>query len=324
MSVDLYDILGVSPDADAETIKRAFRRLARRYHPDRNPDDPEAEARFKEALAAFEILSDPEQRRTYDRRGLAGLDTAAKAGVSTGGEPPDERGAWQGGGSFGEVFSEVVDGESPFDHSHFKNVGGFEHVKQAGGRAAGPSGGAGPGEAAAGEDLVESLEVDFLDAVLGREVTVEVGGETHRVALKQGTRSGDRLRLRGHGEPAPGPDGDPGDLLLDVEVRDHPLLRRDGLDLYLDLPVTFAEALDGGGVRVPTPEGEVRLELPAGVDSGTRLRLAGRGVARDDERGDLYAVVQIVSPDDVDGELEQVVERLEAGYTQKVREDLEL
>lgn len=321
MSVDLYDILGVSRDADAETIKQAFRRLAREHHPDRNPDDPDAEERFKEVLAAFEILSDPDQRRKYDRMGLEGLDTSDKAGVADAAGRPDERGGWQGGGSnFGQVFSDVVDGESPFDHSHFKNVGGFERAKRAADRAASEAGVKGE----RGDDVVTTLEVDFLDAVLGREVSVAIDGESHRVGLKPGTRTGDRLRLRGHGDPSPDRHGEPGDLLLDIEVRDHPLLTREGLDLYLDIPVTFAEAVRGGEVRVPTPEGDVRVDLPAGVDSGTRLRLADRGVERGDDRGDLYAVVQIVSPDDVDGDLEEIVEALEDGYTRGVRGDLEL
>ncbi|MFB6371778.1 MAG: DnaJ C-terminal domain-containing protein [Bradymonadaceae bacterium] len=316
MSVDLYDILGVSPDADSDEIKNAFRRLAREYHPDRNPDDPEAEARFKEALAAFEILSDPQQRRKYDRHGLDELDSAAKAGVDVDEVAPDDRSPWfDTDRNLGDIFADVLDGESPFDISHLKDVGGFETAKRRASRDR---------SVPRGDDVVANVEVDFLDAVLGRETEVEVDGTSYRVALKPGTRTGDRLRLTGRGKPAPNPGAEPGDLLLDVEVRDHPKLRRDGRDLFLDVPVTFAEALDGAAIRVPTPEGDVRVDVPRGVDSGLYLRLAGRGVERDGERGDFFAVVQIVSPDDVNEELRDVVERLKDGYTRDVRENLEL
>lgn len=316
MAVDLYDILGVSRDADADEIKRAFRELAREHHPDRNPDDPEAEARFKEALAAFEILSDPEQRRTYDRYGLEELDSAAKAGVEVRDEPPDDRSPWfDTDRHLGDAFADVLDGDSPFDISHLKDVGGFQTA------------GRGPRtdrSAVRGDDTVASIEVDFLDAVLGRAVDIRVDGASYRVELKEGTRTGDRLRLAGRGEPASARGGEPGDLLLDVQVRDHPRLRRDDRDLYLDVPVTFAEAVEGGAIRVPTPEGDVRVDVPRGVDSGMHLRLAGRGVERDGERGDFFVVVQIVSPDDVDEALEDAVERLEGAYTRDVRGDLEL
>jgi len=308
VAVDLYDILGVSRDADADEIKRAFRRLAREYHPDRNPDDPQAEARFKEALAAFEILSDPEQRRTYDRDGLDEVDAAAKAGVEIGDSTPDNRSPWfDTDGNVGDVFADVLDGDSPFDISHLRDVGEFSGTSK---EERSRESSQGPNDRAA------TVEVDFLDAVLGREVDLEVEEARYRVQLKSGTRSGDRLRLS---------DGDgPGDLLLDVEVRDHPHLRREGRNLYLDIPVTFAEAVEGATIRVPTPEGDVRVELPRGVDSGVQLRLADRGVERDGDRGDLYAVVQIVSPDAVDGDVEEVVDRLEDGYTRDVRDDLEL
>lgn len=307
MTVDLYDILGIARDADADEIKQAFRDLARQYHPDRNPDDPRAEERFKEALAAFEILSNPQMRRRYDREGLDGIDSPAKAGFRESDGMPDERGFWSAGGrNLGEIFADILDGNTPFDISHFEDVAGF---------GASDSSSSGPAGKASRHDEVRRMEVDFLDAVVGGDVPVELDGQVVRVALQPGTRTGDRLRVERDED---------GDLLIDVEVRGHDRLNRDGLDLSMDVPVTYGEAIRGGKIRVPTPEGDVRVDLPAGVDSGTRLRLAERGVRREGDRGDFYAVVRIVSPDDIDDDIDDALDRIEDAYSRNPRDEIDL
>lgn len=291
MSVDLYDILGVSPRADEATIKRAFRRKARRYHPDRNPDDPQAEDQFKRALAAFEILSDPQRRRSWDRWGAEGVELPAVLRVSDGSDEQDA-------GTF--------DNRRPF------------------GRAGASEGAAACSESSRGADVEEPLEVEFLDAVLGREVPFVLDGESVRIPLRAGTRTGERLRVEGRGEPAPGEGGRPGDLVLEVRVGDHPRLSREGLDLSLEMPVTVGEAIRGARIDVPTPHGSVRIEVPPGVDAGARLRVAGHGVRTGEESGDLLAVVQIVTPDRVDEDVEEAAERIDAGYSRDVRGELSM
>jgi DnaJ-class molecular chaperone len=321
MAVDLYDILGVESDADQEAIKQAFRRRAQEYHPDRNPGDPEAEERFKEVLAAFEILSDPRQRRRYDSQGLDGVEDPSKAGVRQSDQPAGEE-VWPDDRNLGEVFSDVFEGRSPFDTSHFENVSGFDRATDAG--VDGQQESASSRLRRSGDDVVESIEVDFMTAVNGGEVAVDLADETVRVMLREGTATGDRLRVEGRGEPAPNEWGEPGDLLLEVSVADHPHLRREGLDLYLELPVTVGEAILGKSIRVPTPRGEVTVEVPEGVDCGTRLRLEGRGVRREEEAGDLFATLQIRTPDTVDAEVEEAVETIEVGYSKDVRSDISL
>ncbi|HSM92497.1 MAG TPA: J domain-containing protein [Anaeromyxobacteraceae bacterium] len=285
---DLYDVLGVARTASADEIKRAYRRLAKKYHPDVNPGDKAAEERFKEVTAASEVLSDPKKRKLYDEFGpdslRSGFDERRaeeyrryrSQGVPPGGMPFD----------FGD-FRTVDVGGGAFD---FSSIFG-EIFGQAARRRGQPF-------AENGADAEVEVEVALREAVLGGERDVRVGGRTLRVKVPAGVGDGSQIRLAGQGGPGQH-GGRPGDLFLRVRLAEHPLLRRDGRDLSIDLPITIPEAVEGAEVTLPTFEGPVRFRVPPASQSGKRIRLKGKGLPdlRGGARGDLYAVVRIVLPE---------------------------
>ncbi|MFO0580698.1 MAG: DnaJ C-terminal domain-containing protein [Anaeromyxobacter sp.] len=293
---DLYEILGVARTAGDAEIKKTYRRLARQYHPDMNPGNRQAEERFKEVTAAFEVLSDPKRRKLYDEFGPDALRTGFDE------KRAEEVRRWRAhGGGRG-----AAGGRSPFDFGDFSRVdvgeyGSFDFGSifgdlfrrgGAGGAAGGPV-----GAPARGQDVEAELAVPLRDAVLGAQRDVRVDGRTLRVKIPPGVVDGSQIRLAGQGRPG-GRGAPAGDLLLGVKLEPHPHVRREGKDLYVDLPVTVPEAIAGGEVRLPTFEGPVALGLPPNTSSGTKLRLRGKGLPdlRGGARGDLYAVVQIVLP----------------------------
>jgi curved DNA-binding protein len=318
---DLYQILGVPRTATADEIKKAYRKLARQHHPDVNPGNKQAEERFKEASASFEVLSDEKRRKLYDEFGSdslrSGFDAARaeevrrwrRQGAPPGGQPFD----------FGDFASTEVGGQ-PFD---FGTI--FETIFGQGA----PRGGRGPGGPrrggpVPGEDLEAEIELDVRDAVTGAERDLRVGDRTLRVTIKPGMGDGARIRLAGQG--APGHRGGPaGDLLLRVRLRPHPLVRVDGRDLTLDLPVTVPEAAAGAEIELPTFEGKVRLQIPAGTQGGARLRLRGKGMpdAKGGPRGDLYVVVRLVLPEPGE-KLTKAVRALEPLYKGDPRASISL
>lgn len=321
MEEDLYSILGVSRGADTDEIKRAYRQMARKYHPDVNPDDPEAEEKFKKASAAFEVLGDPEKREIYDEFGLEGLREGFdpeqarqykqwQQASPGGGFGPGGQRVYRGGAeaSFQDLFGEIFGGRSPFDTSDFTDFGGFQTPVK-------------------GRDITASLELDFVRAIEGGEMQLAVQGRSQpmKVRVPPGVRDGERLRLRGKGGPPPQTphgEGEPGDLFLEISVEPHPRVRREGLDLYMDVPITIPEAVRGTRVNVPTPWGEYAVTIPEGVDSGSKLRLKGQGVRRGGEQGDFYVVVQINSPGNVDESVRRALEQIDDAYEQEVRADL--
>jgi curved DNA-binding protein len=303
---DLYDILGVSRKVSADELKRAYRKLARKLHPDVNPGNKAAEERFKEVTAAFEVLSDEKRRRLYDEFGpdalRSGFDEKRaeeyrrwkREGAPAGGMPFD----------FGD-FSRVHVGD--FGTFDFGSIFGdlFGGGMRGRARAAPP---------AAGAHAEAELLVDLKDAVLGAERDIRIEGRTYRVKIPAGVTDGSQIRLAGQG--APGEHGGrAGDLFLTVRLRPHPHARRDGKDLFLDLPLTIPEAVEGAELNLPTFEGMVRLRVPAGAQAGMKLRLRGKGMPdlRGGARGDLYAVVQLVLPEPGEG-LRKAVKPLEALY----------
>ena len=316
MEQDLYKVLGVGRSADTKEIKKAYRKIARENHPDLNPDDAEAEERFKAASVAFEVLGDADKRKLYDEFGVDGL--------RDGFNPAHARQAkqWSTGGfrgrgaewspsdpAFQDLFSNIFGGRSPYDSSHFNDFGGFQ---------TGPT---------KGRDLAAPLTLDFMTAVQGGELELRVMSKKIKVRIPAGADNGDTLRLKGKGgdPPAGAPKGAAkGDLLLEIRVDDHDFLRREGLDLFLDLPVTVAEAVLGAKVEVPTPHGSYTVTLPSGVHSGAKLRLKGKGVSRGKKTGDFYVVVAIHAPDRVTDEVKAAVEALDEGYSEPVRADLRL
>jgi molecular chaperone DnaJ len=294
---DFYAVLGVAKDADAATIKKAYRKLARTMHPDHNPGDAAAEARFKEVGEAYAVLSDPEQRQQYDQlRAMAG---GARFRAGAGGP-----GGAQAGG-FEDLFGGVFSGAG----------GGGSRVRfPQGGPAGAGSGGAGPGfedilgglfggggfgqqrAGRRGADLAAATTLPFRQAVEGSTVALGVEGRTVKARIPAGVRDGQKIRLRGKGRP--GEHGAPaGDLEVTVRVTPHPVFALDGNDLRVTLPVAFDEAALGADVTAPTLDGgTVRLRIPAGTPSGRTLRVKGRGITTASGTGDLLVTVQVVVP----------------------------
>ncbi|MCB9760660.1 MAG: J domain-containing protein [Alphaproteobacteria bacterium] len=289
----LYQTLGVTREASAKEIKRAFRKLAQQYHPDKNPDDPEAEARFKEVSQAYEVLSDPEKRKLYDTFG----DAATRPGFDA--DAARAAQAWQadGGGFGGGGFVDLND-----------LLSGLFGGRPPGPRAGGPR---------PGHDVRAQVSLDFRTAAQGGQVELtQPDGTSLKVRVPAGVGDGETIRLRGQG--APGRGGPPGDLLLEVRVRPDPVFTREGNDLHVRVPVTIGQALRGASLPVPSLDGEVRLKVPPGSQSGARLRLRGKGVRRGrGEPGDLYVTLDVrlpqVDPERLD-RLAEAIDAIEAAY----------
>ncbi len=341
---DYYEILGVSKDADERDVKKAYRREAMRYHPDRNPDDPDAEQKFKDATEAYDVLMDAEKRAAYDRFGHAGVD-------------PSMGGGGMGGGSFSDIFGDVF------------------------GDIFGGGGGRGRGGPQRGSDLRYTLEISLEHAVKGTTVEIRVpslsacgkcngsgarkgskattcgtcGGagqvrmqqgffqvqqtcptchgrgksitdpcpachgdgrveksKTLSVKVPPGVDTGDRIRLSGEGEA--GPEGGPaGDLFVQMAVKQHPIFERDGKDLYCEVPITFADAALGGELEVPTLDGRVKLKIPTETQTGKLFRLRGKGVkpVRGGNVGDLLCRAVVETPVDLNKRQRELLQELQ-------------
>lgn len=291
MVSDYYQRLEVKREASAEEIKKAYRKKARQYHPDHNPGDKTAEDKFKQLNEAFEVLSDPKKRRMYDEFG----DEAAKLGWDEN-KAAQFRAYKSGGFSGGGGGMPNVDfgGGADFESILSEMLGGQASRR----RRQGPR---------AGGDQSTTLEVSLMDAVLGAEENLLINGRRISVKIPVGVETGSRIRLAGQGEPGER-GGPPGDLFLDLTVTEHPLVRRDGQDLSMDLPITLAEAANGAEVHVPIFGGSVTMTLKPGTQSGTRLRLRGKGVPalRGGTVGDLYLVVMVKLPERLDDETKKL------------------
>ena len=291
---DFYAVLGVPKDVSAADLKKAYRALARKYHPDSNPGDASAEARFKEISEAHHVLADPEQRAEYDQMRAMGSGARFTAG-----------GGGQGG--FEDVFGGMFGGGAGGRRAQPGGAGGFEDIfggMFGDGRFGQTSGGfRGYGGPTKGRDQTASVSLEFLTAIQGDTVTLErQGGKSLTVKIPAGVSDGQKIRLKGKGERSI--DGGPaGDLLLTVSVRKHPVFERDGLNLRVDVPVTFVEATLGATIEVPTLGGDpVKLKVAPGTPSGRVLRVKGRGVTTPKGTGDLLATVQVAVPAHVSAE----------------------
>jgi molecular chaperone DnaJ len=366
---DLYAVLGVPRNASTDEVKKAYRRLARKHHPDVNPGSADAEETFKRVSEAYDVLGDPEKRKLYDEFGMAGVQAGfdadrARAGRAESPFRSREAAAGFGGYStFEDLFGDIL-GERGF--------------------AAGPQPGA---------DLESEIEIDLLDAVRGRSTTIGLqrtdpctscsgqgvdttaskpcpdcggqgrvrlgkgpvaftracprcggagstgtrpcphcGGTGRRatserltVHIPPGVDTGSRVRVAGKGGAGAG-GARSGDLFIHVRVRQHPLLERKGDDLHMDLPLTVPEAVLGASIEVPTPDGEVRVRVPPGSQTGRQLRVKGHGVPhlRGKGRGDLYLRLVIHAPDRLDDAVRDAVRAIETGYSRNPRQDLHL
>ena len=290
MARDPYQVLGVPRGAGADDIRKAFRKLAKKHHPDANPGDSAAEERFKQVSAAFDILGDAEKRRKFDAGEIDadGRETFRGFGGGPG----------QGGPSGG------------FEGADFSDIFGEMFGRRAG--RGGPRGAAGPGPGAGfsakGPDVRARLEIDLEEAILGGKKRISFqDGRTLDVTIPAGAADGQTLRLRGHGEPGR---GGKGDALIELAIKPHPVFRREAEQLVMDLPVSVPDAVLGGRVQAPTPDGPVTLTVPKGANSGQSLRLKGKGLSdARGVRGDLIARIQVMLPEGPDAKLEAFAAR---------------
>lgn len=310
---DFYAILGVPQDADDAAIKKAYRKLARTHHPDKNPGDTAAEQRFKDIGEANSVLADPEKRREYD----------AVRQMARGGARFTAGGPGGGAGGFDDVFSSMFGGGSSGGGARVRystGGGGEPNLEDilggmfggGGGPAYGGTGFRAPQGPRKGADLTARTSLPFRDAVEGATVTLSTtGGGQITTRIPPGVRDGQKIRLRGKGQP--GDSGAPaGDLILTVAVEKHPVFGREGDNLTIELPVTFAEATLGATVAVPTLDGStVKVRVAPGTPSGRVLRIKGRGVPVKDKPGDLMAKVSIVVPQRLSDEAMAAVQTLQ-------------
>jgi DnaJ-class molecular chaperone len=289
---DLYSTLGVARGADEAAIKKAYRKLAKELHPDRNQDNPAATERFGKVTTAYDILTDKDKRARYDR-GEIDEDGNPRMPFGFGGGPG------QGGGGH----QRVDPGDFNFAGGEAADLSGLFEGLFGGGRRSGGGPGAGFGRRAPqprGADIAYRLDVPFEDAALLKDQRVQLrGGKTIDIKLPRGVEDGTKIRLAGQGEPGPGGQGD---AIITIALRPHNFFTRDGDAIRLDLPVSLDEAVLGGRVKVPTVDGPVMLNVPAGATSGKTLRLKGRGfTGKDGSRGDQLVTLQVDLPaDDAD------------------------
>jgi curved DNA-binding protein len=282
---DYYEALGLSRGASLDEIKKAYRKLARKYHPDMNPGDPSAEDKFKQISEAYEVLTDPEKKKMYDQFG----DAAFSPGGGPGG-PGARTWTWRSGEGSSDGF-DFFGGGATDQYGSFSDV--FSELF--GARRSTTR------RPRAGEDLAYTMEIDFMEAVQGTTKTIslrtETGTEHLTVTIPAGVNDGSRVRLKGKGGPgiAGGP---PGDLYIVTRLRPHPFLTRKDDDIYVEVPVTITEAALGAQVNIPTVDGPTRLTIPEGTQGGQRLRLRGKGAPhlKGAGRGDMYAVIKIAVP----------------------------
>ncbi|HDG98055.1 MAG TPA: molecular chaperone DnaJ [Desulfobacterales bacterium] len=378
MAKDYYEILGVSKDATQEEIKKAYRKLARKWHPDINPGNKEAEERFKDISRAYEILSDEEKRKLYDEFGEEGLQAgfdADKAREYKRWQEYQQQASWKTAG--GEPFGRYHSYEDIFgDIFEFSEASGFK-----------------TGASVRGRDIEHEMTIDFVSALKGveTELTLQkpkvcnlcngsgidpngklrvcntcggsgrlnvaegpiqftrpcptchghgqvgktcavcggsgqmVGSDRIKVSIPPGVKDGFRVRVAGKGEPGLN-GGPPGDLYLKIHVRPHPLLRREGDDIHMEVPVTIKEAMAGATITIPTIDGPVRLKVPPRSQNGRVLRLRGRGAInpKTKKRGDLLVKLVVKIPETDDKEVLEAAEKMEGYYKGEVRQGLRL
>ena len=287
---DYYEILGVKKTASEDELKKAYRNLAKKWHPDKHKGDKNAENKFKEISEAYAVLSDKEKREQYDRLGreafgpgganpFAGFDFSQFMGG--GGRTRTRTTGRKGGGiDFTDIFGDLFGGGGG---------GGFEPEPQT---------------------LQAELTIDFRDAILGTTMNLSVGGESIRVKIPEGVGDGQKIRVPRKGQPP---------IEITIHVRPHPFFERRGDDIYIDLPITVGEALRGAEVEAPTIYGTVRMRVPAATQSGRTMRLTGKGVKKKNGAGDQYCRIQVQVPPNAPAE---AVDAIEAAYVENPRANL--
>ncbi|CAN7510982.1 DnaJ C-terminal domain-containing protein [Microbacterium maritypicum] len=300
---DFYKTLGVSKDVSDADLKKTYRKLARKYHPDSNQGDAKAEAKFKEISEAYSVLSDAEQRKEYDEIRAMGSGARFTAGG-------------QGAGGFEDVFSRFGQqgrGQTADFEDIFAMFNQGQGASFGNGRFGQPSGGyRGFGGPQRGADVTARTTLDFITAVQGETISLQgEDGKPFKVKIPAGVADGQKIRLRGRGRPSPD-GGESGDIVVQIAVRPHPVFTRDGLNLRVVVPVTFTEATLGATIEVPTLGGDVvKLRVAPGTPSGRVLRVKGRGVTTSKGTGDLLAELQVAVPTHLDEAAREALEKFQ-------------
>ncbi len=285
---DFYKILGVTKGVSEAELKKTYRKLSRQFHPDTNPGDAKAEARFKEISEAYSVLSDKDQRAEYDQMRAMGPGARGGFGGGQGGGFP---GGFQGGNFGGNGFEDV-----------FANLFG-----------GGGGGFGGPRGPQRGQDLTTTQTLDFIDGVKGTTIklSLRAGAEPTTIKIPAGVTDGQKIKIAGKGNPSPN-GGSAGDLIITVTVKSHPVFTRDGNNIRVVVPITFAEAVLGATIQVPTLGGEpVKLKVAPGTPNGRVLRVKGRGVVTTKAEGDLLATVEIAVPSHVSDKAKKALEEFD-------------
>ena len=333
MTKDFYAVLGVSKDADAAAIKKAYRTLAKKYHPDRNPDDAAAAEKFKEIGEAYAVLSDEAERKQYDAiRSMAGGGARFQAGGP---------GGAGGAAGFEDIFSSMFGGQGggvrfetaggagaqPDLDDLLRMFGGTPSPTRSGGRP-GPFGFGGFGsqpQPQKGSDVLTSAALDLRDAVAGTTVELTADGRTMKVRIPAGVRDGQKIRLRGKGRAGRN-GGENGDMVVTISINKHPVYSIDpvdGANLRMDLPVTLREAALGATVEVPLLDGTTtRIKVKAGTSSGTVMRVRGKGVVTSKKTGDLLVTVQVAVPRKLSRAAKEALEAFDAAMESDPRASL--
>ena len=329
---DYYEVLGVPKTANADEIRKAHRKLVRQYHPDANKNNAKMEEKFKEVQEAYDVLSDETKKKNYDQFGHAGVD--AGMGGQPGGADPFEafRRAQQNPRGRGGARWQAAPNVSVEDFDlGGEGAGGFGDIfeqffgAQRGGRGAQPeSRGRTRAAPQRGEDIEYPVTLTFAQAARGMTLPLQINRdgklETIDVKIPAGVKEGSRVRIKGRGQQTIG--GEPGDLYIVTKVLPHPYFRREGVDIYLDVPVSLYEALLGTKLEVPTLDGPVTLTIPAGTSSGAKLRIKGRGIERGAEKGDQFVVPRVMVPKTLDEESKEQVKSLQAKNPVDARVDI--
>ncbi len=300
MNKDLYNILGVDKTASDAEIKSAYRKLARKYHPDLNKDNPAAAEKFKEVSCAYDILGDKEKRQKYDNKEIDADGKPTGFGAGFGGAGGQSY-HYAGGNPFGDAggfdFSSIF-GDDIFSQFSGGSAGGFQGFS--GGRS----------RPRKGQDINYTMQVDFLSAARGDDKTVTIQGKSINVKIPAGTEDGQTLRLKGLGQPSLN-GGENGDVLITLKVGAHPYFCADGKNINLDLPISLKEAVLGAKVTVPTINGKVAVTIPPYSSSGSKLRLKGQGIKTKLGQGDEIVTLKIIAPKKKNDELEKVLKSMD-------------
>lgn len=312
MARDYYQILGIDRKASADEVSKAFKKLARQYHPDVNQGNKAAEEKFKEASEAYEVLSSVEKRKKYDAYGSAAFDGGASSQSGPYGNPFSGAGGGFSSDDLGDIFGDLFSGMNVNQSGRRRRSTGF------GARGARPT----PPQR--GRDLVFSIELDFLEAANGSEKTIRLpNGTSFKVKIPAGVHEGGKIRLSGKGEPGHY-GGESGDLLIEPKILPHPFFRRKDFDIEINLPIRIREAIEGAKVRVPTISGTVDLKLAAGSQSGQKLRLKEKGVynAKTKKFGDQYVVLHVMMPQHLAADQKEQLLKLLESMEDDPRKDL--